>query len=275
MPWSKLAELPLVVEACEYERLHAILAHESSASRRTCGSSASVETGSARTPRPPRGRPRAARGPASAAAHGRVDAGRGRAMRAMHWARRRARDPATDDAARRSRAALHGDGDARLRLLLSHRSEREVGARRDACCSSGASVSALTADARRFDAKRESRCGRARSATSVTGPGREMALRLWEARLDIHRRSELGGRHRPTWVEDEVRSASRCARDRGGRSCAHENHSHLLQPRRDCGRGPDEALRRRDGCRRSVVHACVRARSRASSGRTAPARRRR
>jgi hypothetical protein len=29
MPWSKLAELPLVVGACEYERLHAILAHES------------------------------------------------------------------------------------------------------------------------------------------------------------------------------------------------------------------------------------------------------
>jgi hypothetical protein len=29
MLWSKIAELPLVVEACEYERLHAILAHES------------------------------------------------------------------------------------------------------------------------------------------------------------------------------------------------------------------------------------------------------
>ena len=29
MLWSKLAELPLVVEACEYERLHAVLAHES------------------------------------------------------------------------------------------------------------------------------------------------------------------------------------------------------------------------------------------------------
>ena len=29
MHWSKLAELPRVVEACEYERLHAILAHES------------------------------------------------------------------------------------------------------------------------------------------------------------------------------------------------------------------------------------------------------
>jgi hypothetical protein len=29
MLWSKIAKLPLVVEACEYERLHAILAHES------------------------------------------------------------------------------------------------------------------------------------------------------------------------------------------------------------------------------------------------------
>ena len=29
MLWTKLAELPLVGEACEYERPHAILAHES------------------------------------------------------------------------------------------------------------------------------------------------------------------------------------------------------------------------------------------------------
>jgi hypothetical protein len=26
--WPRLAELPLVVESCEYERLHAVLAHE-------------------------------------------------------------------------------------------------------------------------------------------------------------------------------------------------------------------------------------------------------
>src|SRR5436305_3576358 len=26
--WPRLAELPLVIEACEYERLHAVLAHE-------------------------------------------------------------------------------------------------------------------------------------------------------------------------------------------------------------------------------------------------------
>ena len=29
MLWSKLAELPLIVEACQYERLHAVLAYES------------------------------------------------------------------------------------------------------------------------------------------------------------------------------------------------------------------------------------------------------
>ena len=26
--WPRLAELPLVVESCEYDRLHAVLAHE-------------------------------------------------------------------------------------------------------------------------------------------------------------------------------------------------------------------------------------------------------
>jgi hypothetical protein len=29
--WPLLAELPLVVESCEYHRLHAVLAHSSSA----------------------------------------------------------------------------------------------------------------------------------------------------------------------------------------------------------------------------------------------------
>jgi hypothetical protein len=76
MLWTKLAELPLVVEACEYERPHAILAHESE--RITTH----VRLSGAGTDRlgedvgAPRRRPLAARSPASAAAHGRVDAGR-------------------------------------------------------------------------------------------------------------------------------------------------------------------------------------------------------
>ena len=36
--------------------------------------------------------------------------------------------------------------------------------------------------------------------------------------------------YRPTWVEDEVRSASGCARDRGGRSSPHDNHSRSSSP---------------------------------------------
>ena len=52
---------------------------------------------------------------------------------------------------------------------------------------------------------------------------------------------------------------SRCARDRGGRSSAYENHSRSSSRGGDRGRGPDEALRRRDGGRRPVVQrACGR-----------------
>jgi hypothetical protein len=77
MLWSKIAELPLVVEACEYERLHAILAHDSeriTTHMRLIGAGADGlgedvalhrEDGKL-----------TARGPAAAAARRRVDAGR-------------------------------------------------------------------------------------------------------------------------------------------------------------------------------------------------------
>jgi hypothetical protein len=49
--WSRLAGLALIVEGCEYDRLHAVFAYEfersltsSSASPRRCGSSALAPT---------------------------------------------------------------------------------------------------------------------------------------------------------------------------------------------------------------------------------------
>jgi hypothetical protein len=72
--WLRLAELPLVVESCEYDRLHAVLAHGSQRVTTPCSSSAPAQTGSGRMSRSHRGRRLAARDAAHAAARGRVDA---------------------------------------------------------------------------------------------------------------------------------------------------------------------------------------------------------
>jgi hypothetical protein len=47
--WPRPAELPPVVESCEYDRLHAVLAHEFQRVTTHCGWSAPAPTGSGRT----------------------------------------------------------------------------------------------------------------------------------------------------------------------------------------------------------------------------------